>query len=161
MPEAREASIRKKGTWCWAKYIERVAAASGVVNDKTGEMMWEKVHIEFARTTRGGCHSEGNAMSQWKAWEAMALNKDTSILCDFKGPLVKLRVWVHTADMLIFRTAYIHENESVAEGHAIKKPDEADLDKLRSDVFSNHSACVVGTELHRRAQLASAIAFEQ
>ena len=73
-----------------AKYIERVVVASRVVNDKTGEMMWETLYIEFAMTTRGGRHSEDDAISHEKACEVFALNTDTLILFDCKGPLGKL-----------------------------------------------------------------------
>ena len=45
---------KRRGNWCLAKYIERARAASGVVKAKIGEMMWEKLWIEFAMATRGG-----------------------------------------------------------------------------------------------------------
>ena len=89
--------------------MERVKVASGVVCDKVGEMMWEKLYIEWAMTTRGGRKSEEDAVAQWKEWERAVLNKDPNIFSDNGGPAGKLRIWVHTADTMVFRSEYMHE----------------------------------------------------
>ena len=47
-PEATESHLgRKHGTWSCIKYVERVTAASGLVRDVVGEMMWEKLYLEL------------------------------------------------------------------------------------------------------------------
>ena len=121
--------------------MERAVVASGVVSDKVGEMMWEKLYIEWAMTTRGGRLSEEAAIAQWKTWEGLVLKKDPSVNFDYKGPSAKLRLWVHTADTLTFRRQYMHEQELACGKSTIKKPEDADLLRLRSEVLRGHAYC--------------------
>ena len=68
-PEATEEGCsqvgRKRGTWSLVKYVERVTAASGLIKDVVGEMMFEKLFMEHAQTTRGGRVREEEAAAKW------------------------------------------------------------------------------------------------
>ena len=141
-PEACESlQGRKRGPWSVGTYMERFKAASGVVRDKVGEMMWEKLYIEWAMTTRGGRKSEEDAVAQWKEWERAVLNKDPKIFSDNGGPAGKLRIWVHTADTMVFRSEYMHEKIMSCEVAPIKKPQAEDLVAIRSELLRDHNSC--------------------
>ena len=137
-------SGKRRGPWSLAKYEERVAAATGLVRDKVGDRMWEKLYVEWAQTTRGGRRSEEDAIAQWKQWEDLARRKDPSVMSDSRGPGGKLRIWVHTADTATFRSQYMHEKEVTVEGKGAKAPKEEDLLKMRSDLLTNHDSVVGG-----------------
>ena len=125
---------RRRGKWCLIKYIERVKAASGLVRDCEGEMMWEKLWMEFSQTARGGKLTEEAAQSQWNSWVAAVNNKTakaSNVMFDYDGPQGKLRIWVKTADKLIYRSSYMKEKEIYCEGETTKKATEEDIDKLR------------------------------
>ena len=63
-------SGKRRGPWSLAKYEERVAAATGLVRDKVGEMMWEKVVCgvgaddEGRSTQRGRCDCTVEAVGE-------------------------------------------------------------------------------------------------
>ncbi|CAE7366870.1 unnamed protein product, partial [Symbiodinium sp. CCMP2456] len=107
-PESLEnASGRKRGQWSVVRYMERVTAATGLVKDAVGEMMWFKLYVEFAQTTRGGRLSDDQAVAKWRQWEEQK-NRGDQILHDFGGPdNSKLRFWVKTADQLIYRDGFM------------------------------------------------------
>ena len=146
-PESDEAGGstmgRRRGKWCLIKYIERVKAASGLVRDCEGEMMWEKLWMEFSQTARGGKLTEEAAQSQWNSW-VTAVNDKTAkasgVMFDYDGPQGKLRIWVKTADKLIYRSSYMKEKEIYCEGETTKKATEEDIDKLRPELLQNHGA---------------------
>ena len=140
-PESCDNQAGKRGNWALAKYIERVVSATAVVKDKAGEMMWEKLYVEHAMSTRGGRLREEDAVAQWKKWEAAALHKDPGVHYDFNGPEGKLRVWVHTADTMVFRASYTHEHELSCERKPVHKPSDEALLRMRNDVLSGHSSC--------------------
>lgn len=137
-PETCENFGKKRGIWSVVRYMERVTAASGLVRDSVGEMMWEKLYIEFAQTTRGGRLREEDAQLQWKEWEEAVLRRDGTVNHDHNGPNGKLRVWVHTKDTLTFRNSYMHEKGVDCVGKEIKKGTDADVDKLRPEILKNH-----------------------
>ena len=134
---------RKRGTWSLMKYIERVTAASGLVRDCEGEMMWEKLYMEFAQTTRGGKMTEEAAQSQWNDWAAAVKTpkpQASGVMFDYEGPQGRLRIWVKTADKLIYRSQYMKEKEIYCEGETTKKATDEDVDKLRPELLRNHGA---------------------
>lgn len=140
-PEASDGSSsagRKRGTWSLVKYVERVSAASGLVKDKIGEMMFHKLYLEFAGTIRGGRKSEAEAEAIWRQWEVRVTQKDSEMLFDYLGPNGQLRIWVHTQDMLTYRSQYMHEKEVTCEGESKKKGTDEDVDRFRSEILSKH-----------------------
>eukprot|EP00438_Fugacium_kawagutii_P013870 Skav228410 [mRNA] locus=scaffold3824:318780:319841:- [translate_table: standard] len=139
-PETQECAGKKRGVWSVVRYIERVVAASGLVKDAVGELMWEKLWLEFAQTVRGGRLREEEAALKWKEWEEAVERKDpkNKIHHDFQGPNGKLRVWVKTKDTLTYRSEYMHEKGVDCVGQEIKKGTDADVDKFRPEMFKNH-----------------------
>ncbi|CAK9012540.1 unnamed protein product [Durusdinium trenchii] len=140
-PEAGEGQNscgRKRGTWCLLKYVERVTAASGLVRDKVGEMMWEKLYLEHAQTTRGGKLREEEAQMKWLEWVDGVKRKDPAILFDYMGPDAKLRIWVHTADTMTYRSEYMHHKEIHMEGDSKKKATDEDVETFRPQILQNH-----------------------
>ena len=119
-------------------FVERVTAATALVKDRMGEMMFHKLYVEFAMTIRGGRKSEVEAEAHWKQWEAKVALKDPEIFHDYMGPNNQLRIWVHTSDIMIWRSQYSHEKEITLEGDSKKKATDADVDKYRADLFTNH-----------------------
>ncbi|CAE7285935.1 unnamed protein product [Symbiodinium sp. CCMP2456] len=135
-PESNEGGPtcgRKRGKWCLIKYIERVKAAS--------EMMWEKLFMEFSQTVRGGKMTEEAAQNQWNTWVTAVKNntaKADGVMFDWEGPQGKLRIWIKTADKLIYRSQYFKEKEIYCEGDTTKKATDEDVDKLRPELMQNH-----------------------
>ena len=129
---------RKRGTWCLMRYVERVTAASGMMKDKVGEMMWDKLYLEHAQSTRGGKLREEEAKMKWLEWVDAIKRKDPEVLFDYMGPEGKLRIWVHTADTLTYRSQYMHEKEIYMEGDTKKKATDEDVEKLRPEILRNH-----------------------
>lgn len=89
-PESCEYSNRKRGPWAIAQDIERIKAASGVVHDKGGEMMWDKLYLEFATTKRGGGNSDDEALRKWNELEQAVkrTQRGSSTTKDRKGSCV-------------------------------------------------------------------------
>lgn len=131
---------KKRGTWSLIRYVERVRAASGIVKDRLGEMMFKKLYIEHAMTIRGGRKSEEQADAQWLEWEAAVARKDPKILYDHLGENGALRIWVHTADTLRYRSEYMHEKEVECQGDQVKKATEEDVDRLRGEILTKHGS---------------------
>ena len=146
-PESCEGGNKRRGTWCVARYVERVRAASGVVRDRVGEMMWEKLWIEHAMSTRGGRMTEEDAVAQWKRWESGVLRGDKTILHDHGGVNGRLRVWVHTGDSLVYRSEYMGEKAVEMEGESVKKASAQDVDRMRSGLLRNHQDLMTGMNL--------------
>lgn len=137
-PETVENFGKKRGQWSVVRYMERVKAASGLVKDCIGELMWDKLYLEHAQTTRGGRLREEEALLQWKQWEESVQLKDPSVYHDYGGPNGKLRVWVKTQDLLIHRSEYMREKSVDCVGQEIKKGSDADVDKFRAEIVKNH-----------------------
>ena len=139
-PEASEHHPgKKRGTWSCVKYMERVTAASGLVSDALGEMMWERLWMEFSATVRGGRRTEEAAMAKWQEWAAQVQLKNPEILHDYKGPDGKLRIWVKTADQLIYRSTWMKEKSIECEGDAIKKATDEDIEKMKPAIMTGHN----------------------
>ena len=130
---------RKRGVWSLVKYVERVTAASGIIKDVLGEMMWEKLWIEHAQTARGGKLREEEAAKQWLEWMDAIKRRDKNVRYDHGGPDGKPRVWVKTQDLIIERNSYMKSKEIVCEGDSKKKGTSDDVDRLRPELLRNHS----------------------
>lgn len=129
---------KKRGSWSVVKYQERIVAASGFVRDKVGEMMPKKLYIEFAMTQRGGRKTDDQAAAQWADWEARAEANDPDIFFDHQGENGSLRIWVHTADEMRFRSSYFQEKAVEMEGESQKNATAADVDRMKNKVTSKH-----------------------
>ena len=138
-PESLEnASGKKRGQWSIVRYMERVTAATGLLKDAVGEMMWFKLYVEFAQTTRGGRLTDDQAVAKWKQWEEQK-NRGDEILHDYGGPdNNKLRFWVKTADTLTYRSSYMKEKSVECEGENIRKAGDEDVDRLKANITRNH-----------------------
>ena len=53
-----------------------------------------------------------------------------------------MRVWVATSDQLVWRQAYLHEKEVECEGDSVRKAGAEEVDRLRSDILTNHGSGV-------------------
>ncbi|CAE7317742.1 unnamed protein product, partial [Symbiodinium sp. CCMP2592] len=131
---------KKRGQWNLTKYQEKIVSSSGILRDKVGELMPQKVYLEFAATARGGRKSDVDALSQWRTWELEAEAKTLKRLHDFKGDGGALRVWIHTMDEVRFRSGMMNEKEIIHEGESLKKASQADEERLRSKMLQNHEA---------------------
>ena len=129
---------RKRGTWSLVQYQERVTAASGIVKDCLGEMMFERLYIEHAQTTRGGRLREEEAQAQWLKFMTLIKNKSPDVMYDHAGPNGQVRVWIKTADLMKFRSTYFKEKEILCVGDSVKKGTAADVDKFRGEIMQNH-----------------------
>ncbi|CAE7794880.1 unnamed protein product [Symbiodinium sp. CCMP2592] len=138
-PESLEtASGKKRGQWSVVRYMERVTAATGLLKDAVGEMMWLKLYIEFAQTTRGGRLTDDQALATWKQWEEKK-NRGEQILHDFGGPdNSQLRFWVKTADTLTYRSSFFKEKSVECEGESIRKASDDQVDRLKANITRNH-----------------------
>lgn len=139
-PELGDSGAKRRGPWALAQYIERVRASTRVVRDRAGEMMWEKLFLEWASTTRGGRLGDEEAAKRWKEYEEAAARKDPSTFCDNNGPNGELRVWIHTADTMVFRSEYMHEKSLDILAGPVKKPKDDQIMKMRSDVLRDHGS---------------------
>ena len=137
-PDMEHQNGKKKSTFVLAKYVEIVKASSGVIRDKEGEFMWQKLYMEFASTVRGGRLSDEAALATWLQWEQDVKAKNPDVLWDYCGPRNELRIWVKTADKLRYSSSYSHEKNMMMEGKVVKKPNEEAMDTMRSAVLSNH-----------------------
>ena len=131
---------KKRGSWNLVRYVERVRAASGIIKDRLGEMMFKKLYIEHAMTVRGGRKSETEADAKWAEWAAGVTMKDPKILFDHCGPNGELRIWVHTGDALTYRSEYMHDKEVECQGDQVKKGTEEDVDRLRGEILTKHGS---------------------
>ena len=141
-PEAAEHHPgKKRGQWSCVKYMERVVAASGLVSDTLarGDDVGE-LWLEFSATIRGGRMTEEAAMAKWQEWAAQVQLKNPEILHDFKGPDGKLRIWVKTADQLIYRSTYMKEKSVDCEGDVVKRGTEEDIEKMKPAIMMGHDA---------------------
>ena len=130
---------RKCGTWSLVKYVETVTAASGLIKDIVGEMMFEKLFMEFAQTTRGGRMREEEAAAKWLEYMDEIKKGNPDVLYDHGGPSGKIRVWVKTGDILTWRSSYMKEKNVEMEGDSVRKGTFDDVDRLRGELTRNHA----------------------
>ena len=78
-------------------------------------------------------------MAKWQEWSAQVQLKKPEILHDFKGPDGKLRIWVKTADQLIYRSTWMKEKSIECEGDAVKKATDEDIEKMKPAIMTGHN----------------------
>ena len=140
-PEATEHHPgKKRGVWSVVRYEERIRAASGIVKDAVGEMMWYRLYMEYSGTVRGGRLPEDVASARWAEWERKIALKDPTVFFDYGGPDNKLRIWIKTADVMKWRSEYMKEKDIICEGESVKKGGDEEIDKFRPALLQGHGA---------------------
>ena len=120
-----EAGTAKK-RWALMTYVESFSASSSTDITDHGEMMHEKVYLEFAQTARGGKLSEEQAKQQWDKWVADL--DATGLLYDHNGPKNSTQFRVRICTFVDFRNEMKTQKEVQLHGKATKRPNAENVD---------------------------------
>ena len=120
-----EAGTAKK-RWALMTYVESFSASSSTDITDHGEMMHEKVYLEFAQTARGGKLSEEQAKQQWDKW--VADPDATGLLYDHNGPKNSTQFRVRICTFVDFRNEMKTQKEVQLHGKATKRPNAENVD---------------------------------
>jgi len=131
-----------------AQYSEEHTTEQAVEYRGRGAMMWEGQAVDFWITPAGGGLSRDEAQAKWDTWSVNY--KAMEIIHDFLSPNAAkpLRLRVPTSDEVVFINRQANSKKVVKSEQAIKKPKEADLDKL-------HARACVGFDKHGNGSASS------
>jgi hypothetical protein len=123
-----------------AQFQEERKAEQSVDFLALGTMMWEQQAIEFWQSTPGGSLSRSDAQARWNYqaanYEALGIVNDQ--LSPNKEKPLRLRV--HTGDDVNFGNRSVHSNGVVMSEAGIKKPKEADIEKMAGRIMTGFSS---------------------
>lgn len=137
-----------------AQYMEQERSEQEVEYGGLGELMWEVEAIEFWMTTKGGAMSRDDAKHKWDSWAANYT--EWGILSDMQSPNPKfpLRLRIPTKDTIDFKSRVVDSKLICKSETGIKKPKEADLEKLNARLLTGFEKHGNASNDSRRLELA-------
>ena len=142
--------IKKAVKFCVAQFQHEHAAEQSIDFAGEGEMMWERQAIEYWTSVPGGALSQDDAQARWNDWSSHYLDRE--IIHDEKSPNPKkpLRLRIPTKDSVNFVNRSIDAKRTVATETPVKKPKEADLEKMQARLSVGFGSGTGGGDIARQ-----------